>query len=163
MISIVDIDSENIYRFQRDILEIEKSSFSSPWSANAFGEEISRPVSRLWAVMTDGSFSGYICFWILAGEIHLMNIAIHPDKRGKGLGRYLLAKMIETGESQGIETAWLEVRPSNPIAKILYEKVGFKETGRRPRYYPDTGEDAIVMTLSLVQEMPDLLRADGIY
>jgi len=155
MISIVDIDARNISRFQMDILEIEKSSFPSPWSANGFREEINRPVSHLWGLITGESFAGYICFWMFAGEIHLMNIAIHPEKRGKGLGLYLLIKMVEKGKFEGIDTVWLEVRPSNIMARMLYEKMGFKETGRRLRYYTDTCEDAIVMTLSLVRNMLD--------
>jgi len=149
MISLVNITAENIHRFLDDILEIERSSFPSPWSSKAFHQETIRRVSHFWAIMTEGVFLGYICFWMFSGEIHLMNIAIHPKKRGNGFGSYLLAKMIEAGRSEGAETAWLEVRPSNIMARFLYKKVGFKETGRWPRYYDDTNEDAIVMSMSL--------------
>ena len=152
MISLVKITEKNFQPFQCHILEIENSSFPSPWTLNAFRQELNRVVSHLWALTVDERLAGYICFWIYAGEIHLMNIAVHPKMRRKGFGCYLLTKMIEVGKSRTIERAWLEVRPSNVRARALYQKVGFRETGRRPRYYADTNEDAIVMSLSLFQK-----------
>ena len=152
MISLVEITEKNFQSFQRHILEIENSSFPSPWTLNAFKQELNRVVSHFWALSVDEVLAGYICFWIFAGEIHLMNIAVHPKMRRKGFGCYLLAKMIEVAKSRTIGKAWLEVRPSNAIARAMYQKVGFWETGRRPRYYEDTNEDAIVMSLSLFQK-----------
>ncbi|MEA2039153.1 MAG: ribosomal protein S18-alanine N-acetyltransferase [Thermodesulfobacteriota bacterium] len=149
MIRLLDITLDNLEAFQSDILKIERSSFSSPWSLSSFIEEINRPVSHLWALTIDEKLSGYICFWMFADDIHLMNIAVHPERRGKGYGHYLLTRMIETGASMGIETVWLEVRPSNPMAIMLYEKIGFEKIGRRSKYYRDTKEDAVVMRLSL--------------
>ncbi len=151
MISLVKITEKNFKLFQDDILEIEKASFPSPWDANGFWEEINNPVSHL-RVLIEDVLAGYICFWVFAGKIHLMNIAVHPDRRCKGLGRYLLCRMIEAGTSLGGKSACLEVRPSNLAAKALYEKARFKESGRMPRYYRDTNEDAIVMSLSLGQK-----------
>ena len=149
MIRLLDITLDNLEVFQSDILKIERSSFSSPWSLSSFIEEINRPISHLWALTIDEKLSGYICFWMFADDIHLMNIAVHPERRGKGYGYYLLTRMIETGTSMGIETVWLEVRPSNPMAIMLYEKIGFEKIGRRSKYYRDTKEDAVVMSLSL--------------
>jgi ribosomal-protein-alanine N-acetyltransferase len=163
MISLINITADNIHRFLDDILEIERSSFPSPWNSTAFHQETTRRVSHFWALLADGVFLGYICFRMFSGEIHLMNIAIHPKKRGNGFGRHLLAKMIEEGRSEGAETAWLEVRPSNIIARFLYKKTGFKETGRSPRYYDDTNEDAIVMSLSLLPNRANQLETEGIY
>ena len=154
MISLVDITPNNFHRFQGDILEIERVSFPSPWSLSAFRQEVNCPLSRLWALLINTSFAGYICFWMFGGEIHLMNIAVHPLKRGNGLGSHLLNRMIAEGIAKGVETAWLEVRPSNVAAKGLYEKVGFKEISRRPQYYRDTNEDGIVMALSLLKSAP---------
>jgi ribosomal-protein-alanine N-acetyltransferase len=152
MISLIDITNENFHRYQADILETERDSFPSPWSSHAFRQEINRAVSHLWALISDDALAGYICFWMVSGEIHLMNLAVHPLRREKGLGFYLLTQMIETGKSHGVESIWLEVRPSNRIARLLYEKAGFREIGRRPRYYTDTNEDAIVMSLPLCKE-----------
>lgn len=149
MISLVDVTKANLPLFQRQILEIENLSFPSPWTLNSFIQEINRLISHFWALTIDKELAGYICFWIVSGEIHLMNIAVHPGKRGNGFGHYMLRKMIKVGKSKAVQTAWLEVRPSNLIAIALYQKMGFRETGRRPRYYADTKEDAVVMSLPL--------------
>lgn len=159
MISIKAVTSENFSHSQGPILEIEKGSFSSPWSLTAFEKEISNPVSQLWVVERDERLVGYICFWLFAGEIHLMNIAVHPSQRGRGFGRLLLVEMIRTGLSRGVDTIWLEVRPSNFVARVLYQKLGFKEIARRRRYYTDTNEDAIVMALSTAPEKSKHLSA----
>ena len=160
MTSLVNITTGNFDQFQDDILKIEKSSFLSPWSQNAFMEELAREVSCLRALIIDGEVSAYICFWMFAGEIHVMNIAVHPKRRRQGLGRYLLSKMLEEGNSKGVKEAWLEGRPSNFIARLLYQKMGFTETYRRPRYYRDTNEDAIVMSLSMFQDGSNPLQIE---
>ena len=111
MISIVDVTPNNFQLFQNEILHIENASFVSPWNTRSFAEEVDRPISRLLAMKTDSRLSGYICFWIVAGEIHLMKMAIHPEMRGNGLGFFLLTRMIEEGRSEKAEKVWLEVRP----------------------------------------------------
>ncbi len=158
MISLITIDEDNFQYFKDDILEIEKASFPSPWSPNAFREEINRPVSNLWGLVMNNKLVGYICFWEFAGEIHLMNIAVHPDRRRSGLGQHMLSRMIQAGISKGFQTAWLEVRPSNFKARRLYKKACFREIGRRAQYYKDTHEDAIVMSL---RNLPDLSGRQG--
>jgi len=149
MTSLVAITKENLQPFLHEILEIEELSFQSPWSVRALKSEIENPISHLWAVMMEKATSGYICFWLFDREIQLMSLAVHPHDRGKGLGHYLLKEMIEAGISKGMRQIWLEVRPSNVVAKGLYESLGFKEAYRRTRYYPDNIEDAIVMSLDL--------------
>jgi ribosomal-protein-alanine N-acetyltransferase len=133
--------------YQAQILEIERLSFPSPWNAGAFEAELNKPVSNLWVIISNKCLWGYICFWMLIDEIQLVNIAVHPFKRGQGYGQALLNKMLELGNVHGIEYVWLEVRPSNRAAKNLYSKLGFCEIGSRPRYYMDTHEDAIIMAL----------------
>lgn len=149
MISLITIDKDNFEYFRDEIQVIEKASFPTPWSPSAFREEIYKSVSHLWGLIVNEELAGYICFWEFAGEIHLMNIAVHPERRAKGLGRYMLSSMIEAGISKGDQTIWLEVRPSNMAARRLYEKARFKQTARRPHYYKDTHEDAIIMSLFL--------------
>jgi ribosomal-protein-alanine N-acetyltransferase len=149
MISFVKITKKN-YRFYLDrIIEIEKFSFLSPWSQNAFIEEIGNSISYLWGLTADKILAGYICFWMYESEIQLINIAIHPQQRKKGFGHYLLKKMINEGISRDMRNVWLEVRPSNIVARNLYRRLGFEELGRRPGYYRDSNEDAIVMALTL--------------
>jgi len=149
MTSLIDITTDNCQIYLEQILEIENLSFPSPWSLNAFVQEIKNPMSYLWALTVDGAILGYICFWMFDSEIQLINIAIHVNRRCKGLGHSLLKTMIEAGISKGMQYVWLEVRPSNFTAKRLYKKLGFEEIARRTRYYRDTNEDAIVMALTL--------------
>jgi len=152
MIAIIDITTKNEYIYLQGILEIENLSFPSPWSIQFFKEEIKNPITSLWALMANEALSGYICFWMFDSEIQLINIAVHPYKRGQGLGHYLITELIESGFSKGINSIWLEVRPSNLAARKLYQNLGFEEMSRKARYYRDTGEDAITMTLALSQK-----------
>jgi ribosomal-protein-alanine N-acetyltransferase len=151
MFSLVEITTENYKPYLEQILEIEKVSFPSPWSMKAFKSEIQNKSACLWVLIEDQILSGYMCFWMFDSEIQLINIAVHPEKRQRGLGEYLLTKMIEDCISKAKHYIWLEVRPSNAAAKRLYQKMGFGEVGRRKRYYSDTNEDAIVMSLALPQ------------
>ena len=149
MISLIKINQEAFTLYRDQILAIEKASFPSPWTARAFLEETRNPVSHLWALKKEEKILGYICFWMFAGEIHLLNIAVHPQRRRQGLGTLLLEKMQGFATAHGAEKIYLEVRPSNEAARRFYLKAGFQEKGRRRRYYTDTGEDAIIMALDL--------------
>lgn len=131
------------------IIEIENCSFPVPWSAKAFEEEIKKKVSNLWAIVSDQKLLAYICFWMFDKEIHILNFAVHPEIRNKGLGKFLLKNVIDTGNAEDVESIWLEVRPSNIPALYVYKKFGFVEAGRRTGYYSDSREDAIVMALDL--------------
>lgn len=144
---LVEIGPGNFPVYAEDILDIERASFPSPWSANAFKAETEKHISHLWALISNGMVAGYICFWMLENEIQLINLAVHPEKRGNCFGQFLLTRMIKKGVSKGIRHIWLEVRPSNSGARSLYKKMGFIETGIRPKYYSETKEDAIVMSL----------------
>ncbi|RLB75516.1 MAG: ribosomal-protein-alanine N-acetyltransferase [Deltaproteobacteria bacterium] len=149
MISFIKITEEAFPLYRDQIMAIEEVSFPSPWTARAFLEETRNPVSHLWALKRSEQILGYICFWMFAAEVHLLNLAVHPQWRRRGLGSRLLAKMKAVAYYGGVERIWLEVRPSNSAARKLYSKAGFREQGRRKRYYTDTGEDAIVMTLEM--------------
>lgn len=85
-------------------------------------------------------------FWLMAGQIHISTVAVHPDWRGLGLGEWLLVTLLEAGRLLGAESATLEVRPSNQAARTLYRKYEFQEVGRRSRYYRDDNEDALILT-----------------
>ena len=149
MISLIDVTVENCPNYLDRIIGIENQSFPSPWSLRAFREEIKNPSAYVWALAVNEFLSGYICFRMMVNDIQLTNIAVHPKERGKGIAHHLLTKTIEAGINKGEQSIWLEVRPSNFAAKRLYQKLGFEEAGRRPRYYRDTNEDAIVMALAL--------------
>ena len=151
MTSLVSVTTENNRFYLPQIHEIEKLSFPSPWSLDALQSEINNPISYLWVFESEKVLSGYICFWMFDKEAQVLSLAVHPRDRGKGFGHYLLKKMIEAAVSKGVRNIWLEVRPSNLAGKRLYQKLGFVEVYRRPRYYSNT-EDAIVMGLSPLAE-----------
>jgi ribosomal-protein-alanine acetyltransferase len=130
---------------------MENVSYDFPWSAGIFADCV-KAGHPCWVLCVDVDIAGYGILSMGAGEAHVLNICIGPDFRGRGLGRHLLGRLLDIARWNGAERAFLEVRPSNPLAKALYESVGFNEIGRRPRYYPahDGREDAIVMALDLL-------------
>lgn len=132
-------------------MSIERSSFVSPWPVHSFKNELLNPVSRIWGAIDGDVFAGFTCFWIVAGDVHLLNIAVAPEKRGMGIGKYLLGRVIDLAQNSSVDRIWLEVRPSNSVALALYRGAGFIEEGIRRGYYSDTGEDAVLMSLYLTQ------------
>jgi ribosomal-protein-alanine N-acetyltransferase len=131
------------------IWAIEKKSFPLPWPRLSFLAELGHPLSHNLVAgpppPEPWETWGYIVFWVVADEMHLLNLAVHPGRRRRGVARALLAEALDQARGRGAGVAWLEVRPSNAPALNLYESFGFKEVGRRPRYYDDTGEDAILL------------------
>lgn len=129
------------------VLEIEAASFGDPWTAGVFRDELVAP-GRVLLVAEDeldGSVAGYVVVLVVGDESHLMNLAVRDERRGAGLGRRLLAAGLHEAVEQGAERITLEVRPGNTTAIALYESFGLKSVGRRPGYYLDTGEDAVIM------------------
>ena len=130
---------------------LENASYEFPWSAGIFSDCV-KAGHPCWVLSVDSVIAGYGILSMGAGEAHLLNICVDPAYRGQGLGRHLLGRLLDIARWNGAERLFLEVRPSNPLAKALYESVGFSEIGRRPRYYPARNgrEDAIVMALDLL-------------
>jgi [ribosomal protein S18]-alanine N-acetyltransferase len=128
---------------------IEQVSFSHPWTPAMFLEELAKIPATLYVLKEapEKRVLGYSCFWSLSGELQLVNIAVHPDRRGQGLGGKLLNHLLQEAEIREAEKIFLEVRPSNRPAIRLYERLGFEVLFRRPRYYTPEGEDALVMVL----------------
>ena len=134
------------------IWAIEKLSFPLPWSRWNFLAELGHPMSHTLVAgpSSPGPWKvwGYIVFWVVADEMHILNLAVHPDYRRQGIGQRLLTEALNQARALGAAVAWLEVRPSNSPALNLYHSLGFKEVGRRPHYYNDTQEDAILLALT---------------
>ena len=135
------------------VYAIDVQSFSLPWSERSYRFELTEnPTSYPWvAEMVDSrgqlQVVGMIVVWIVLDEAHIATIAAHPAFRRQGIGRRLLARALEDAAARGAIKAYLEVRRSNLGAQRLYEQFGFTITGIRPRYYLDTQEDALLMTL----------------
>jgi len=138
------------------VLVIERSSFSSPWTRQSFLFDLrDNPFARL-VVARDaaGEVVGYGCAWHVQEELRINNIAVRGDRRGLSIGRLLLRRMLAEGRQAGCRTALLEVRPSNTVARALYESEGFVQIGRRKDYYRAEREDALVMALEVEEEEP---------
>jgi ribosomal-protein-alanine N-acetyltransferase len=133
--------------------EIERFSFKNPWPAKVFAEELTREWARVDVAREHGRLIGFVDYWLVHDEIHLLAIATHPDVRRRGIGGQLLAHLIALGRERGSSLITLEVRKGNRPAVALYERAGFAVVGVRPRYYSEDGEDALVMTLELRQSI----------
>lgn len=127
------------------VISVERRAFATPWSLAMFVLELSKPSGLcLAAVDRDrGRLVGYLVLSRYDTVWHLMNVAVDPARQRQGIGRTLLEAMIE--RAGGEEQYTLEVRTSNAPAIRLYESLGFRSAGKRPRYYRDTGEDAVIM------------------
>lgn len=137
------------------VLQIERVSFPTPWSQQAFTYEITQNNFAYYVVALDeGQVLGYAGMWMVLDEAHITNVAVHPDQRGKKLGKALMLEMMRQALLRGAVRMTLEVRPSNYVARQLYQALGFKEKGLRKKYYTDTNEDAIIMWADLVPGMP---------
>ena len=138
-----------------EVLVIERASFSMPWSRGAFLYEIEQnQVARCWVGREDGRIVGYICLWDVAEELHVTNVAVHPDARRRGIARALLESVFGHARVVRSRMVLLEVRPSNTEAIALYDSFGFRAVGRRRGYYYDTGEDALVMEAPVASVAP---------
>jgi [ribosomal protein S18]-alanine N-acetyltransferase len=130
------------------VIAIERRTFTTPWSLAMFVLELSKSSGLcLAATDGDGELLGYLICSRFDTVWHLMNIAVDPSERRRGIGSALLDQMIERAGPD--EEYTLEVRPSNSHAITLYERLGFRPAGRRPRYYRDNGEDALIMWRTL--------------
>ncbi|HIK36380.1 MAG: ribosomal protein S18-alanine N-acetyltransferase [Geminocystis sp.] len=130
-------------------LELDDICFGGLWSLEGYRREIESPNSCLLTVSLNlggtKKVIGLGCFWAVLEEAHITILAIHPDYQGRGLGSLLLKNLLEEAYNRGLERATLEVAQSNKKAINLYKKFGFKEAGRRKKYYQKTGEDALIL------------------
>ena len=131
------------------VTQIDRMSFSLPWPEHSFRYEVSENrVARCYVAETeDRQIAAMIVSWIIVDEMHIATIATHPNFRRQGIGDCILTEALLDGREAGAKLAFLEVRAGNAAAQAMYRKFGFEITGRRPRYYKDNGEDAILMTL----------------
>lgn len=129
------------------VVAVENASFHTPWSENAFREELENPRARYLVALEGNAVRGYAGFWSVLDEAQITNVAVAPEARGGGLGRELMAAAIAWAKEEGAVAMTLEVRPANTPARRLYASFGFVERGRRKGYYADTQEDALLLWL----------------
>lgn len=127
------------------VAELEKICFSDPWSENSIASELDNPLS-CWLVCMDGEkLAGYIGSQAVMQEADMMNIAVAPQYRRRGVAQQLVDGLVKALKQQGVDCLTLEVRASNEPAKALYQKLGFTKAGLRPRYYQHPKEDALIL------------------
>ncbi|MCF6097195.1 ribosomal protein S18-alanine N-acetyltransferase [Thermovorax subterraneus] len=132
------------------VIEVEKLSFTNPWSRNSFFLELtSNELATYIVAKVDGRVVGYAGMWLIVGEAHVTNVAVHPGFRKKGIGELLMRSLMTIARESGAKMMTLEVRKSNYIAQNLYTKLGFEPIGIRRGYYTDNNEDAVIMWTNL--------------
>lgn len=136
------------------VLMTERRSYTFPWSEATFQRELGDVPNSHLLIVEDLSneeagegtaIVGHACWWEVVDECHITNVTVSPDARRRGVGQFLLEGIIDQARCRGAICATLEVRVSNAAAVGLYEKFGFTSVAMRRKYYPDNGEDALVM------------------
>jgi len=135
------------------VLDIEKLSYTNPWSKASFMYEITENPLATYLVAREGDkILGYGGIWIVLDEAHITTLAVHPAYRRNGVGKILLNALLEVAKNRKVRNIILEVRASNFPAQNLYQKFGFKPIGIRKKYYSRPEEDAIVMSLEIKED-----------
>jgi len=131
------------------IAQLEKLCFSDPWSEKSIASELDSRLS-CWLVALEGErVVGYVGSQTVIDESDMMNIAVHPDHRRRGVAENLVGRLSDALRLRGSKALMLEVRVSNEPAIRLYEKLGFVQVGRRPNYYRNPKEDALILRKAL--------------
>ncbi len=146
-------------------LDIETASFPAPWGRVSFEGELSEKTSCSLVVKKrqqekQARVIAYLCFRLLEDEMHILNLAVDPAYRRRGVATFLLGYGLRLAKRYGAKKAFLEVRASNHAAIQLYKKMGFCEVGRRRRYYLETREDAVVMIYQAVAQTASQSSSD---
>ncbi len=129
------------------VVIVENQSFSSPWTRQAFNDELENQLAYYLLAIFDDRVVGYVGMWLILDEAHITNVAVLPSYRKLGIGKCMMRKALDIAKAKGALSMTLEVRPSNAVALVLYKNIGFENAGLRKKYYEDTQEDAIIMWL----------------
>jgi ribosomal-protein-alanine N-acetyltransferase len=139
------------------LVALERACFSHPWTARNFTDAMADPPRSRVVVLRmppssadpERGIAAYCVYQVVAGEVHVHNLAVHPRTRRAGLGRLLMLRVLEVAARMGARQALLEVRRGNEAARALYESLGFHVLGVRRDYYSHPPEDALVMEKAL--------------
>ena len=132
------------------IIDIERASFTTPWSQSTFEGLIARPDADVIGATRTGYLLGYSVIWTIGDQAELGNVVVKEIERGRSIGRRLIEAALAAARSRGGGECFLEVREWNLLARALYETFGFRAVGRRKRYYSKPVEDALVMRCDLI-------------
>lgn len=134
------------------VMDLERLCFEYHWTEEQFRLGLERQAFFIFGAWDQGNLVGYLAFSMILDEMEILNLAVHPDCRRKGLARRLLAAVMKVCRNKGMKSGFLDVKESNSPAIALYEQFGFLQTGRRKRYYPDTREDALLYSYDFTGE-----------
>ncbi len=141
MIRYIPMDESHVSQ----VAELEKLCFNDPWSVNSIVYELTNPLS-LWLVAAEAdTVVGYVGSQSVMDEADMMNIAVHPEYRRRGIAQELVHRLVTALRQKEVRRLTLEVRASNEPAKALYSGLGFEQVGRRPNYYRNPREDALIL------------------
>ncbi len=136
------------------VMAIENQAFSNPWSVDMVKKELTQDWSTVLLAEAVGpagwELRGFAIFWLVANEVHVLNVATDTTYRRQGIGRQVMNAVLAHGRQQKCFMATLEVRRSNIAALALYTALGFRAVGMRPNYYTDDREDAVIMIMDLI-------------
>ena len=132
------------------IAELERICFSDPWSEKSIASELDNRLSYWLVADVDGVVGGYVGSQTVLDVADMMNLAVAPKFRRQGIAEALVTELASYLKVNGVLGLMLEVRASNVSAIALYEKMGFGEVGRRPRYYRNPREDALILRKELI-------------
>lgn len=139
-ITIVPLEPEDMAA----VVAIEKASAITPFAATQFFRELALPNAHLYVAKEGDKILGYIDFWLVADEVEIINIAVAPGARQKGIGSALIMFLIQLSAKHKARRITLEVRKSNIAAQALYQKFEFAQVSVRRRYYQEPVEDGLV-------------------
>ena len=141
MIEYIPMNEEHV----APIAQLEKICFSDPWSERSIAYELTNPLSAWFVAVEDGAVLGYVGSQAVLDEADMMNIAVSPEARRRGIAQGLVEVLVAALQEKEVRCLTLEVRASNDPAITLYHKLGFTQVGRRPNYYRNPKEDALIL------------------
>lgn len=141
MIEIIPMTAAHV----ASVAALEAICFGDPWSENSVASELNNPLSLWLVAVEENTVVGYVGSQTVMGETDMMNVAVHPDCRRRGIAKTLIKSLVLLLKARGSHSLTLEVRASNESAIALYAELGFAEVGRRRNYYRNPKEDAFIL------------------
>jgi len=129
-----------------EVMILEHESFSLPWSRQSYESELKNQFANYLVCDIEGEIAAYLGIWVVFEEAHITNVAVSKKYRSRGLGKAIMLAGEKIADEKKAMRIMLEVRPSNTVARKMYNELGYMETGLRKHYYGDNQEDAILMT-----------------
>lgn len=140
-----------------EVAELEKACFSMPWTERSLAESLIRPAYHMFAAKENDKVVGYIGTYMAADELNITNVAVDPARRREGIGALLIRTIVQMARAYHMSTIYLEVRESNQAAISLYQKYGFRRSGKRKNFYDNPKEDGLIMRLYLDDDYADIM------